>query len=293
MKASVTLIFLLYTLSAFAQISGTVLDKETQEPVPFVNIWVENENIGTMTNYQGVFVINEAILSKQLVLSSLGYENLKIQINRNNLTLYLTPKTYQLNEVVASAAKKTKELKIGDKVNRWINSYNNHGNCIPWIAAKYISYDESYLETPFIKSVSLITESSCNESILGLRLLTVDELTGKPNYDVLKERIFIYPKAGRRITTIDLSEYQIILPQTGIFIAIESLEFDCNFTPNDTEQIKTSKCSPLYGCIWEETNQNAWLYLYGRWQKPDANHSSAPKFNGKYQNLAVELLLTN
>lgn len=40
------LLFLFYTFSLSAQISGTIVN-EKYEPIPYVNIWVQDENIGT------------------------------------------------------------------------------------------------------------------------------------------------------------------------------------------------------------------------------------------------------
>ncbi len=38
------LIIFLYTNALFSQIRATVIDSLTNEPIPYVNIWVENED---------------------------------------------------------------------------------------------------------------------------------------------------------------------------------------------------------------------------------------------------------
>jgi hypothetical protein len=50
--------FLLFVSSCmYSQIKGIVLD-ESNKPIPYVNIWVENENIGTTSEENGSFSIH-------------------------------------------------------------------------------------------------------------------------------------------------------------------------------------------------------------------------------------------
>jgi hypothetical protein len=54
-----------------SQISGTVVDEKNQA-IAYVNIWVENENIGTTSNQKGEFFINSTI-EKVLTFSAVGF----------------------------------------------------------------------------------------------------------------------------------------------------------------------------------------------------------------------------
>ena len=74
--------FLLITLPLSAQIKGNVVD-ENNNPIPYVNIWVENENIGTTSKEDGTFTIN-ANEDKKLVFSALGYENKTVSLSEGN-----------------------------------------------------------------------------------------------------------------------------------------------------------------------------------------------------------------
>ena len=61
--------FLLMSFSFFAQTKGVVVD-ESGKPIPYVNIWVENENIGTISEENVVFSIT-ASANKNLIFSIL------------------------------------------------------------------------------------------------------------------------------------------------------------------------------------------------------------------------------
>ena len=52
-------IFLIVSQFAFSQIRGVVNDSISGEPIPFVNIWVENETVGTTSEADGTFFLEE------------------------------------------------------------------------------------------------------------------------------------------------------------------------------------------------------------------------------------------
>ena len=66
-------LFLFVSQFAFTQIRGVVKDSISGEPIPFVNIWVENETIGTTSEADGTFFL-QASKYKNIVISVLGYE---------------------------------------------------------------------------------------------------------------------------------------------------------------------------------------------------------------------------
>ena len=104
-----TLFFLFVSFSLTAQIRGVVKDSISGEPIPFVNIWVENETIGTTSEADGTFFL-QASKEKNIVISVLGYERktLKgIEISE----VFLKPTTYDLREVVVLNKKHTKKIK--------------------------------------------------------------------------------------------------------------------------------------------------------------------------------------
>ena len=100
----VILILFLKTLSVSAQIKGIIVD-ENKLPIPYVNIWVEGENIGTTSQEDGTFIIN-CTEEKILVFSAIGYENQKTALNKTN-QIVLKSKTLSLNEVVITTLKKS------------------------------------------------------------------------------------------------------------------------------------------------------------------------------------------
>ncbi|OKS87807.1 carboxypeptidase-like regulatory domain-containing protein [Mucilaginibacter polytrichastri] len=95
--------FLLFTClitnAQAQQISGSVKDANTNEPIAFVSIAVKGSNIGTVTNEQGEFSISTS-LPATLVISHLSYELKEIAVSSGQLlVISLKPQTIQLPEV--------------------------------------------------------------------------------------------------------------------------------------------------------------------------------------------------
>ena len=57
MKQQITLFLLFLTTISFAQIKGTIKDKDGNA-LPFVNIYIENTYIGTTSNEHGKYELN-------------------------------------------------------------------------------------------------------------------------------------------------------------------------------------------------------------------------------------------
>jgi len=79
------LFFLFLSFSLSAQIKGVVKDSISGEPIPYVNIWVENETIGTTSELDGSFSL-DLKEEKILVFSALGFETKKIS-SKNEIIL--------------------------------------------------------------------------------------------------------------------------------------------------------------------------------------------------------------
>lgn len=81
-------------------IKGTVLDAETDETLPGVNIIITGTTSGTVTDFNGNFTL-QAQLTDKLSLSSIGYETQLMEIaGRSVLNIKLQPSSESLEEVV-------------------------------------------------------------------------------------------------------------------------------------------------------------------------------------------------
>lgn len=99
------LIFFLISSAAMAQgpieISGTVMDDESQMAVPGVNIVERGTTNGTTTDFDGNYTIEVAGPDAVLVISFMGYVTQEVEVEgRNNINIVLETDTGALDEVV-------------------------------------------------------------------------------------------------------------------------------------------------------------------------------------------------
>ena len=115
-----TLIFLLLvkisTGQEYITVTGTVLDKETRQPLHFASICIAGNRIGTVSNYSGNFLLKIPSHLKEdtLHFSFIGFSPKKVPLNRirnNMIEVFLEPIYYNVKEVVIRALNPTEIIK--------------------------------------------------------------------------------------------------------------------------------------------------------------------------------------
>lgn len=107
-KGFLSVLFLSLSISARSQhvVSGQIIDFETDQPLPFVNLVPFGEKLGTSTDIDGRFTLKSSNDIKALNLSYIGYEqiiySLKESDNPLKLKIKLKPSAISLREVVIS-----------------------------------------------------------------------------------------------------------------------------------------------------------------------------------------------
>ena len=265
--------FLIVTQFAFSQIRGVVKDSISGEPIPFVNIWVENETVGTTSEADGTFFL-EASKEKNIVISVLGYER-KILKGTAISIVQLKPMTYDLAEVVILNKKQSKIIEIGDIKNAIFQSFDNG----PKIEAKFFPYQASYSKTKFIKEVTIFTDSRIDDATIKLHFYSVDE-NGSPGKELLTKDYIVTLKKGIIKHRFVISQFDLIFPEKGMFVAYEKLLIESNKTG--------SKYQPyvLYNYVERDF---FYTYAYGKWTKLNAETQGKLQLNEP----AINLVLSN
>jgi hypothetical protein len=293
MNKFLVLFFISFSLSA--QIKGVVKDSLSGEPIPYVNIWVENETVGTTSEIDGTFslAIKE---EKVLVFSALGYETKKLA--STNEVIFLKPIAYELNEVVVEQPRFKEEIEIGNFHKS--AGYHISGD-LEWSNAKYFKYELTYEETKFVKKIKITTRSKVNNAKFKIRIFSVNK-EGYPDNDLLSEDIIVTVKKGKRKNVIDISNFKLVFPKEGLFIAYEVLKIESNkyifeYTESESKKLikKTYYTPDFESNIVDE--QNTYHYRSGKWIKLQRWHNNETGLRERYNNKvfepAINLILTN
>ena len=288
-------IFLIVSQFVFSQIRGVVKDSISGEPIPFVNIWVDNETVGTTSEVDGSFSL-DVKEDKQLVFSALGYETKKSS-SKSEIIL-LKPKVFELKEVVIEQPKFKKEIEVGN-FNKPLG-YHISGD-LEFSNAKFFKYETSYEQTKFVKKIKITTRSKVNNAKFKIRIFSVNK-EGSPEDDLLYEDIIVTVKKGKRKNEIDISNFKLVFPEEGLFIAYEVLKIESNkyffeYTSNESEKL----IKKIYYAPDFESNlvdeQNTYHYRFGKWIKLQRWHNNETGLREKYNNKvfepAINLILTN
>lgn len=297
MKKLLVITILLISNYCFSQLKSVIIDSETKEKIPYVNIWIENENIGTTSNEKGEFEL-EINGTKIILFSALGFETRKISSDSIKNVLELKPLVTELKEVVIKSKKQNKKLVVGKFKKSKINHYFACGTT-PWISARYFKYQEDYDKTSFLNKIRVLTNSDVNDSKFNIRFYSVSK-NGEPNESIFDENIIGIAKKGKKITEIDISDLNIEFPKEGLFIAIEWLIIESNkhqysYTMTGSGKKLTGiSYEPAIGTVPAETDENSWIFTQGKWRKMHKNNNGTLKrYKNKYNLLAIELTLTN
>ena len=115
-RLSVVLLVVLLASAAFAgttgKIAGTVIDKQTGEPLPGVNVVIAGTTIGAATNIQGeFFIINVPPGKYTLKVNLIGYRpmeitNVEVTIDlTTNIDLDLETETIDMGTITVEAVR--------------------------------------------------------------------------------------------------------------------------------------------------------------------------------------------
>ncbi|WP_181304965.1 carboxypeptidase-like regulatory domain-containing protein [Rufibacter sp. XAAS-G3-1] len=290
MKPAILLlfVFLLSVGVGFGQVKGVVTDKATGKPVAFANIWVENENLGTTSSEKGEFSFSQTNLSgKTLVISCLGYEKTKVTIPAGTLRVSLVPTAVALDVVTVKKSTKRRKFVINQLDENTEYSFGSNGT--PWIVAQYIPYKPGYAATPFLDEISLVTLSNVKNATFKLHLLRVGE-NGAPGKDLISAPLIGVAQKGIKTVKLDVSQYDVPMPENGLFIAFEWLILKQNrYEAVDPEtgakevpaRVSYEPSIRSYGP--DNRSPNGWIYHQGKWvstnqREGDAITSATPHF---------------
>jgi len=140
----------LFSQNEYVKITGKIKDLQTKEYLQYVNIYLKNSNIGTVTNNNGEYIlsIKKENLPDSLIFSYIGYNTYKIYViaNNNELTLdaELKSKINKINEVEI-LEKKPDPRKILKQTYSFLKEHQNKIYKVDYYARECIRYNNKFV----------------------------------------------------------------------------------------------------------------------------------------------------
>lgn len=248
------------------RLSGRIIDKKTKEPIPFSSIGLKDEQSGALTNEIGIFQMSGPTKNAQdsLIVLALGYERKAVLVKRGasqaDMVIEVSKRVYELAEVKVQASK-VKDLKLGARSN---TPGDGMIQGMPGSQYAFFVKNEKGKKLGNVRSVSFyIGEHGFPREPFRVRIYAPDGNYSSPNSDLLTENVVVSAPGGGQWFTVDLTQYNIVAPDEGFYVAMEwivsgdkfyTTNFDDNYTP--------------YGQIMRPTfefkESRTWSYTLGK-----------------------------
>ena len=131
---AIILLINLFSVGYNQAIRGTILEKGTELSIPNATIYFSGTFIGTTSDENGDFEIDiSKNASRPLTFSAIGYYSMAISglSQDKHLEVYLTPKAYEMEEVIITSESYERERKVNLKLfkKEFLGSTSNSRNC--------------------------------------------------------------------------------------------------------------------------------------------------------------------
>ncbi|GAB4517873.1 MAG: hypothetical protein Tsb004_28310 [Allomuricauda sp.] len=212
-------------------VMGVVLDAEGDRPLPYVNVGLLHQEIGTVTDTQGTFTLDleNKHQNDTVRFSYLGYGPKEFSVKdllgkEQPLSIVLREQVSELNEVVIT----TEELKKKTLGNKTESKFMSTGFSYDQLGAEMGIKINIRKAPTFVNAFSFHVPYNrlSAKSIFRLNMYAVENNVPKEN--LLKEQVLITiePKQTGKIK-IDLVPYNIVLKE-DVIIALEWVDIEGN-----------------------------------------------------------------
>lgn len=237
MRQGLSLILFLSFYASFGQrnFNGQIIDANTQEPLPYVNIGVVGKGVGTVTDKEGLFylAIDTSKFEKEDVIqiSSLGYETIEIPIGQINVVhtdfprMLMHPSDIQLDEVVLSS---DALIPISEFLG-----YRNYGeqNYGYWnkniaLGGELATKVKARQGRRQLNSLEFeVWENPSDSVLIRVNIYDTGGSLGRPglNLNSSQNNILHTLPTGRNIITVDLNPYELYV-NNDFFVSLELLK---------------------------------------------------------------------
>lgn len=289
MLQKICVLFLVFSsLFSQAQTKGVITDT-SGNPIPYVSIFVENQNKTATSEENGTFSIQVSSDSK-LIFSALGYER-KTILASNASKVVLNRIIFDLDDVVIKKARNPKTSEIGLVENAILEAFDNG----PKMDAKFFPYLPKYKSTKWIKKIKLFTDSPIEGASIKLHLFSVDA-NGYPGEELLTQDLIVFVKKGVFRHQFDIYDLNIEIPENGIFVAFEKMRIEKNKVEKTVINTQTGIAqteitfAPKVMC-YSVKKPFSFTYTGGKWHKNSSEDAEGEPFS--FYEPSLTLLLSN
>ncbi len=181
MRYILGIIFIFSSYGIFSQtLSGKVQDSQSGEPIPFVNIYLEDNTQGTYTDTLGYFELNVGNSKHKIHFSNLSYEKytLEIKLEADSVVqISLDPSDIMMGAVLVEASR----TKIGNQIIRKLIDHEEN-----ILTDKSTFSSDNYIKTKMEKWREASEPEDSIQIEAGYETVYLSEVASRLHYDAGK-----------------------------------------------------------------------------------------------------------
>jgi len=219
-KFNVVLLFVvLLSQAAIAQgiLSGNIIDVETSQPIPYVNIGIVELMKGTVSDDEGSFSLTYNSRDDVISFSAIGYEPIKISVQEllDRKSVTLTPVRYELEEITVQEKALGKLKNLGHNLKKRGQSVGFGSTQLGTEIGGLIKIDRETI----IYSAHF-TFNNVSEDSLLFRVNIYEMEDGKPFRNLVPENVLVAAPDQPGTISVNLSSYNIVTDQ-NVMLSLE------------------------------------------------------------------------
>ena len=241
-------------------INGTIRDAATHAPLPYVNIGVMGQDLGTVADEQGRYTLafQKSLATATVRISSLGYapRNLTLAELAAQPNVGLAPEAVALAEVqVHGKAQFRRTHTLGNTGNAEMASNTLGSNSLGSQVGTVIKLSRQ--PTRIVNAVFNIARNSPGQVTFRVNIYRLGPDGLPTEVKLLPREVIVTSPIVRGPITVDLSADQLVLNE-DFFLAIELLKWD-NPAPNGSEFAFSAALGYFHNEIYHRyTSQAPW-----------------------------------
>lgn len=268
------IIFCISFCRSQVELEGNIIDSLSGNPIPFPTIIVENTPFGTIGREDGSFQlkVKDSLLGNSILVTCLGYipKRYSTSFFSSNNIVVLNHNPIKLPEIAINSFVSTsveKIIRVGSK-----NKKRNDGFFFEtgWEVALFIPY---YQLNSFLKKIRFyITNEGIPNSKFRAKIYSPKE-DGSPGILLVDTNIVLQANKGNEWVEYDVSIFNILLPQKGVFIALEWLPNSEAYNERKNNSISFRGSGQVLGATKLKQPYSTWVrpFVTAEWKKISLN----------------------
>lgn len=200
----------------------TIINEENKQVIPFATIKYIGIEKGVYSNEKGVFNLEQSI-SDSISISSIGYYRTKIAVLNIRDSIFLTPKTELLNEVIITHEVQEKEIGLHKKPSNFSWSIKPSREFITYLNLSQKYHNAHIKKVHFPIKKPWVSSKKDTKAVVRVNIYLSSD-------NIVDEKVFqsksIYFQINKsKLLTFDLSDALIDIDSSNIYIGLELIGF--------------------------------------------------------------------